>query len=140
MPANSANLQRPFHKAVYDRNLGRSLQALWGAARDQFVDASGAPLRVHGEGRQTRCYTHVLDVAEGIRAALETPDFAGVLNVADQRECSVRELAAIALQALARGAQVRREVSELLELERELSEELSNSLSFMAVDEMMADG
>jgi len=46
MPANSANLQRPFHKAVYDRNLGRSLQALWGAARDQFVDASGAPLRV----------------------------------------------------------------------------------------------
>ena len=40
MPANSANLQRPFHKAVYDRNLGRSLSVLWAAARDQYVDSS----------------------------------------------------------------------------------------------------
>ena len=29
MPANSANLQRPFHKTVYDVNLGKSLQKLW---------------------------------------------------------------------------------------------------------------
>jgi len=40
MPANSANLQRPFHKAVYDVNLGKSLQRLWAAARPQFVDAA----------------------------------------------------------------------------------------------------
>ena len=40
MPANSANLQRPFHKVVYDRNLGRSLSVLWAAARDQYVDSS----------------------------------------------------------------------------------------------------
>jgi len=47
MPANSANLERPFHRKVYDRNLGRSLRLLWGAARDQFVDAaSGEPIPV----------------------------------------------------------------------------------------------
>ena len=39
MPANSANLRRRFHSAVYDRNLGKSLQRLWAAARPQFVDA-----------------------------------------------------------------------------------------------------
>ena len=43
MPANSANLRRPFHREAYDRNLGRSLQKLWAAARAQYVDeASGA--------------------------------------------------------------------------------------------------
>ena len=42
MPANSANLQRRFHREVYDRNLGKSLQNLWAAARAEFVDeASG---------------------------------------------------------------------------------------------------
>ncbi len=47
MPANSANLRRPFHREVYDRNLGKSLRTLWAAARDQFVDpATGQPLDV----------------------------------------------------------------------------------------------
>ena len=38
MPANSENLQRPFHNQVYDRNLGVSLQKLWAAAREQYAD------------------------------------------------------------------------------------------------------
>ena len=42
MPANSANLRRWFHREVYDKNLGKSLQVLWDAARPQFVDANGA--------------------------------------------------------------------------------------------------
>ena len=47
MPANSANLQRWFHKTVYDKNLGKSLRTLWAAARDNYVDpATGAPLEV----------------------------------------------------------------------------------------------
>ena len=40
MPANSANLRRPFHSQVYDLNLGKSLRKLWAAARDQYVDAA----------------------------------------------------------------------------------------------------
>ena len=40
MPANSANLGRPFHRAVYDYNLGLSLRRLWASARDQYVDAA----------------------------------------------------------------------------------------------------
>ncbi len=46
MPANSANLARPFHSLVYDRNLGRSLRVLWAAARDQYIDADGKPIPV----------------------------------------------------------------------------------------------
>ncbi len=40
VPANSANLPRPFHREVYDKNLGKSLQRLWAAARDEYIDAS----------------------------------------------------------------------------------------------------
>ena len=71
MPANSANLQRPFHKQVtagslrgctvpracrppaspplppqvYDRNLGKSLRTLWAAARHQYLDPSTGEVR-----------------------------------------------------------------------------------------------
>jgi len=45
MPANSANLQRPFHSTVYDANLGKSLQRLWAAAREQYVDPETGEMR-----------------------------------------------------------------------------------------------
>jgi len=41
MPANSKNLQRPFHKEVYDKNLGRSLRTLWASACAQVCFCSG---------------------------------------------------------------------------------------------------
>ena len=45
MPANSANLRRPFHSAVYDANLAKSLQKLWEASKDQYVEADGITAR-----------------------------------------------------------------------------------------------
>ena len=48
MPANSANLQRPFHKTVYDVNLGKSLQKLWAllaGRRRGGPNRARAPLR-----------------------------------------------------------------------------------------------
>ena len=46
---------------------------------------SGKAIRTHGSGEQTRCYTHVDDVAEGTRVILQS-QFAGVVNVSDTRE------------------------------------------------------
>ena len=60
MPANSANLQRPFHSAVYDVNLGKSLRTLGrGAAavrrrRDRPLRAGAAVGRRLGEFRRRR--------------------------------------------------------------------------------------
>ena len=42
MPANSANLQRPFHKAVYDVNLGTFPSA---GSRPQAMIVASFPLR-----------------------------------------------------------------------------------------------
>lgn len=70
-------------------------------ATAQFLKAAceGTAIRVHGSGDQTRCFTHVHDIADGIRVVLQTTNFSGVVNVADDRECSVNELAAIAMKA-----------------------------------------
>jgi UDP-glucose 4-epimerase len=52
------------------------------------------PLELLGDGRQTRCYTHVSDIADGIITALGSP--AGVnedFNISSPREIAVNDLA-----------------------------------------------
>lgn len=68
-------------------------------ATAKFLEAAlcGSAIHIHGSGEQTRCFTHVHDVAEGIRVILQS-DFAGVVNVSDNRECSVNELAEIVMK------------------------------------------
>jgi UDP-glucose 4-epimerase len=52
------------------------------------------PLELLGDGAQTRCYTHVRDIARGIIAALEHPGAANeAFNISSGRETSVLELA-----------------------------------------------
>ncbi|HKV45513.1 MAG TPA: GDP-mannose 4,6-dehydratase [bacterium] len=57
---------------------------------------SGEPMTVHGDGRQTRCFTHVADTVRGIVAAGDTPRANGqVFNIGSTHEISVLELAHI---------------------------------------------
>ncbi|MGH9281398.1 MAG: GDP-mannose 4,6-dehydratase [Acidimicrobiales bacterium] len=54
----------------------------------------GAPLTVHGDGRQSRCFTYVDDTVRGTVAAGMTPEAEGlVLNLGSPRETTIRELA-----------------------------------------------
>jgi UDP-glucose 4-epimerase len=55
--------------------------------------AEGRPVTVHGDGRQTRDYVHVDDVAAAFLLATSST-LTGVLNIATGRETSVLELAA----------------------------------------------
>ena len=48
-------------------------------------------IHIHGDGQQTRCYTHVDDVAHGILCILESKQN-GVFNIASEEELSVLEL------------------------------------------------
>jgi UDP-glucose 4-epimerase len=54
--------------------------------------ADGRPVTVYGDGRQTRDYVHVSDVAAAFVLATSTP-VTGVLNVATGRETSVLDVA-----------------------------------------------
>ena len=48
-------------------------------------------IHIHGDGQQTRCYTHVDDVGQGILCILESEEN-GVFNIAGEEEVSVLEL------------------------------------------------
>ena len=57
---------------------------------------AGQPIEIHGDGRQTRCYTHVDDIAAGFVAVLESLARPRIINVASDEVCSVLELARLA--------------------------------------------
>jgi UDP-glucose 4-epimerase len=55
---------------------------------------SGTPITVHGDGRQTRCFTYVDDTVRGTMLAGFTPEAEGlVFNLGSTRETSILELA-----------------------------------------------
>ncbi len=50
------------------------------------------PIEIHGDGSQTRCYTHVDDIASGIRIVLESTNAPKIINVSDEIPYSVNQL------------------------------------------------
>jgi len=60
--------------------------------------SSGNPIQIHGDGKQTRCFTHIEDICLGILCIMEDDDFSGVINVSDNREISVNQLAEMTFQ------------------------------------------
>lgn len=91
-------------------------------ATARFLQAAitGTAIRIHGTGEQTRCYTHVHDVAEGIRVILQESSFSGVVNVSDDRECSVSELAQAAMRAAGRCVDVVHEADRVGQIRHSL--------------------
>jgi UDP-glucose 4-epimerase len=55
---------------------------------------AGQPITVHGDGSQSRCFTHVGDVVGALVKLMDHPDAVGqVLNVGSDEEVSIAELA-----------------------------------------------
>jgi UDP-glucose 4-epimerase len=73
----------------------------YGMVVPRFVQAAmnNEPIDVHGDGTQSRCFGHVLDVVEGLVKTLETPEcFGNVINLGNDEEVSIKELADRACQ------------------------------------------
>lgn len=68
----------------------------YGMVLPRFVQAalSGKPLRVHDDGQQIRCFSHVHDVIQAITQLMETPEAYGkVINIGSDTPVSILELA-----------------------------------------------
>ena len=68
----------------------------WGGPVVTFIEAllDGEPMEVHGDGHQTRTFTHVRDTADGIVRALERPESRGeVINLGGTETITILELA-----------------------------------------------
>lgn len=68
----------------------------WGGPVVTFVEAllDGEPMVIHGDGKQTRTFTHVDDTVEGFVRALHTPEARGeVINIGGTGTVTILELA-----------------------------------------------
>ena len=80
-----------FFNTVGPRQTGR-----YGMVVPRFVQQAlaAAPLVVHGDGTQTRCFTHVADTVEAIVRLVEEPAaFGEVVNIGREEPVSINELA-----------------------------------------------
>ena len=74
-----------------------------GMVLPRFIAAAkaGAPLRVFGDGRQTRCFCWVLDTVEALVRLMNCPAARGqVFNVGSAEEISIRSLAERVIEIL----------------------------------------
>ena len=75
----------------------------YGMVLPRFVRAAvaGTPLQVYGDGRQTRCFCDVRDVAPLLAELVETPACQGrVVNVGHDEPITIRELAQLVVELL----------------------------------------
>jgi UDP-glucose 4-epimerase len=75
----------------------------YGMVLPRFIAAArkGEPLRVHGDGRQTRCFCHVNDTVEALVRLEKCPAARGqVFNVGGTEEISILDLARLVVETL----------------------------------------
>ncbi len=62
----------------------------------EFINRAmaGEPLKINGNGKQTRSFCYIDDMVEGLMAAMESPpEFTGPVNLGNPEEISILELA-----------------------------------------------
>ncbi len=81
----------------------------YGMVVPRFVSAAikNEPLQVHGDGEQTRSFAHVLDVADALIKMIDTPAcFGTVINIGNDEEVTINELAKTAIRLTNSGSKV----------------------------------
>jgi UDP-glucose 4-epimerase len=82
----------------------------YGMVVPRFVHAAvkNEPIEVHGDGSQSRCFGHVLDVIDGLVKLLENPDcFGQVINLGNDEEISIQDLAERAIELTGSRSEIR---------------------------------
>jgi UDP-glucose 4-epimerase len=82
----------------------------YGMVVPRFVEAAlrGEALVVHGDGEQTRCFAHVLDVAGALsRVGRTAACFGTVINLGSDREISINDLAKMTIELTGSGSAIR---------------------------------
>jgi UDP-glucose 4-epimerase len=90
--------------------VGPRQSARYGMVLPRFASAAvaGEALTVHGDGRQTRCFLHVLDAVEALATLARTPASEGlVVNVGSDEEVSIVDLARAVVAEAGTGAPIR---------------------------------
>jgi UDP-glucose 4-epimerase len=85
-----------FFNTIGPRQTGR-----YGMVVPRFVNAAlnNEPITIYGTGQQTRCFTYISDVIDGVTGLMECPQAVGeVFNLGSQSEISIESLADTAIR------------------------------------------
>src|SRR3954468_3109086 len=81
----------------------------YGMVVPRFVHAAmkNEPIEVHGDGSQSRCFGHVLDVVDALTKLLDDPNcFGQVINVGNDEEVTIKQLAERAIEATGSSSEI----------------------------------
>jgi len=95
--------QLPVIVARLFNTVGPRQTGRYGMVLPRFIAAAkaGQPLRVYGDGRQTRCFCYVADTVEALLRLQRCPGARGeVFNVGSSEEVSIRCLAELVVETL----------------------------------------
>lgn len=82
----------------------------YGMVVPRFVEAAlkNETIEVHGDGTQSRCFGHVLDIVEGLSKLLDNTDcFGQVINLGNDEEITIKQLADKAIELTGSGSNIR---------------------------------
>ncbi len=81
--------------------VGPRQTGMYGMVVPRFVNRAlaGEPLQVYGDGTQSRCFCHVLDVVRALRLLADCPASHGnVYNIGSRRSITIEELASMIIE------------------------------------------
>jgi UDP-glucose 4-epimerase len=81
----------------------------YGMVLPRFIEAAkaGRPLRVYGDGRQTRCFCHVADTVEALRRLQNAPQARGkIVNVGSTESIRIMDLARAVIRTIDSGSTI----------------------------------
>jgi nucleoside-diphosphate-sugar epimerase len=93
--------QLPVTVVRFFNTVGPRQTGVYGMVVPRFVRWAlrGEPLRVYGDGQQTRCFTNVHDVVHALLALVDTPEAAGeIFNIGQPAEIRILDLARRVIQ------------------------------------------
>ena len=101
--AHMRERQTPVVIARLFNTVGPRQSGQYGMVLPKFIAAAkkGLPLRVHGDGRQTRCFCYVRDTVEAlVRLQACLPARGQVFNLGSQEEVSIQRLARLVIETV----------------------------------------
>lgn len=103
MLAYAREFELPVVIARLFNTVGPRQTGRYGMVLPRFIAAaqSGEPLKVHDDGRQTRCFCYVLDAVEALVRLQNCPEAkGGVFNIGETEEISILDLARLVVAVL----------------------------------------
>jgi len=94
--------QLPAIVVRFFNTVGPRQNARYGMVLPTFVQQAleDAPITIHGNGKQTRCFCDVRDTVEAVTRLIDAQAFGEVINIGSTQEISIEELALLVRERL----------------------------------------